>query len=78
MKKMLLILTLLGLALSACTKQEVITVPVKYCQQQATGRTDTTTSFQCMPMGNNPCGMQLPIVNTIREVEVTCAYREWR
>lgn len=71
--KALLIAVLL---LAGCTKAEYISAPAKACTSYATGKTDTYVTLQCMMVGSNPCGMQIPITHEQREVVITCTWRE--
>lgn len=50
------------LLLTACGGISAGVVTAKHYDPES-----TVTTFQCMPMGNNPCGMLMPYIDTTPE-----------
>lgn len=65
-------------AVVAESNRETYSAPVEACEVVRTGRERTTVHMQCMAVGNNACGSQIPITTYLREVEYSCKWKDWR
>jgi hypothetical protein len=66
------------LVVVAEANRETYSAPVEACEVVRTGGTRTTVHMQCVTVGNNACGSQIPITQVLEEREYSCKWKDWK